>query len=108
MYVRPHLDFCDVIYHLPEIESLFSSSTKLPYWMEQIEKVQYQAALAVSGAWQGTNMDKIYEELGWESLSDRRWLRRLILLYIINLFHLFNVTTVYHKITVLPIWLITS
>ena len=78
MYVRPHLDFCDVIYHLPEIESLFSSSIKLPYWMEQIEKVQYQAALAVSGAWQGSNMDKIYEELGWESLSRRRWFRRLV------------------------------
>lgn len=78
MYVRPHLDFCDVIYHLPEIESLFSSSIKLPYWMEQIEKVQYQAALAVSGAWQGSNMEKIYEELGWESLSRRRWFRRLV------------------------------
>ena len=78
MYVRPHLDFCDVIYHIPEIESLFSSSIKLSYWMDQIERVQYQAALAVSGAWQGTNMDKIYEELGWESLSRRRWFRRLV------------------------------
>ena len=43
MYVRPHLDFCDVIYHIPEIESLFSSSIKLSYWMDQIERVQYQA-----------------------------------------------------------------
>ena len=81
MYVRPHLDFCDVIYHIPEIESLFSSSLKLSHWMEQIERVQYQAALAVSGAWQGTNMDKLYEEIGWESLSNRRWFRRLVQLF---------------------------
>ena len=78
MYVRPHLDFCDVIYHLLEIESLFCSTSKLPYWMNQIERVQYKAALAVTGAWQGTDTDKIYEELGWESLSRRRWIRRLV------------------------------
>ena len=34
--------------------------------MNRIERFQYQAALAVTGAWQGTNTDKIYEELGWE------------------------------------------
>jgi len=77
-YVRPHLDFCDIIYHSPEVESLFDSSFHLSYWMNQIEKVRYQAALAVTGTWQGTNTDKIYEELGWESLSKRRWFRRLI------------------------------
>ena len=46
--------------------------------MGQIERVQYQAALAVTGTWQGTNTDKLYEELGWESLSKRRWFRRLV------------------------------
>ena len=78
MYVRPHLDFCDVIYHIPEIDSLFVSSSRLSYWMNRIERLQYQAGLAVTGAWQGTNTEKIYEELGWESLSKRRWFRRLV------------------------------
>ena len=41
------------------------------------ESVQYSAALAVSGAWKGTNMDRLYEELGWEPLYYRRWQRRL-------------------------------
>ena len=27
---------------------------------------------------------KLYEELGWESLSDRRWLRRLTIFYKIS------------------------
>ena len=49
--------------------------------METIERVQYQAALAITGAWQGSNRNKLYDELGWESLSDRRWSRRLLQFY---------------------------
>ena len=33
MHVRPHLHFCDVVYHKPEIESLFVTSSPLSYWM---------------------------------------------------------------------------
>ena len=46
--------------------------------METVERTQYQAALAITGAWQGSNRSKLYEELGWESLSDRRWRRRIL------------------------------
>ena len=81
MYVRPHLDFCDVIYHAPKIYNLFDSSFRLLNYMDQIERVQYQAALAVTGTWKGTSTNKIYEELGWESLTDRRWFRRLVQFY---------------------------
>ena len=35
------------------------------------------AALAVTGAWKGTNRQRLCEELGWESLYQRRWYRRL-------------------------------
>ena len=49
--------------------------------MEKLESVQYSAALAVTGAWRGTSRDKLYDELGWESLNFRRWSRRLILFY---------------------------
>ena len=34
--------------------------------MKQIEKVQYQAALAITGTWQGSSRNKLYENLGWE------------------------------------------
>ena len=44
--------------------------------MEKVERTQYQAALA--GTWQGSNRSKFYEELGWETLSDRRWCRRIL------------------------------
>ena len=49
--------------------------------MEKLESVQYSAALAVTGAWKGTSREKLYEELGYESLSQGRWSRRLVLLY---------------------------
>ena len=49
--------------------------------MNLIERVQYKAGLIVSGCWQGTNREKLLSELGWESLSDRRWLRRLCLFF---------------------------
>ena len=57
-YVRPHLDYGDVIYHNQKMDM-----------MNLIEKIQYNAALIVSGCWQGTNRDKLCCELGSESLS---------------------------------------
>ena len=67
LYIRPHLDYGDVIFH-----------------NQVIEQVQYKAALIVIGCWQGTSRDKLYDELGWEMLSDRRWFRRLTLFYKIS------------------------
>ena len=52
--------------------------------MENIEQVQYRAALAITGTWKGSSRNKLYNELGWESLSYRRWMRRLILMYKIH------------------------
>ena len=49
--------------------------------IEKIESVQYSAALAITGAWRGTSRQKLYAELGWESLSSSRWSRRLTLFY---------------------------
>ena len=49
--------------------------------MNKLESLQYQAGLAVTGMWQGTNRDRVYEELGWESLHMRRWFRRLTVFY---------------------------
>ena len=66
---------------IPPKKSDFSQDTSLNNHMEKLESVQYSAALAVTGAWKGTSREKLYEELGWESLSQRRWSRRLVLFY---------------------------
>ena len=52
--------------------------------MKLVEQVQYKAGLIVSGCWRGINRDKLYEELGRESLSDRMWFHRLTLFYKIS------------------------
>ena len=67
--------------------------------MEKLESVQYSAALAVTGTWRGTSQEKLYAELGWESLSARRWIRRLTLFHkIIN-----NLTPLYTKEPIPPL-----
>ena len=80
LYAWPHLDYGDIIYYNydPELNLDFT---------KKLEATQYSAALAVGGAWQGTNKYKLYEELGWESLYDRRWYRRLT--------HFFKLTPLY-------------
>ena len=70
LYVRPHLDYGDLLYHNQVKDS-----------MSLLESVQYSAGLIVAGCWKGTNILKLYNELGWESLSDRRHFRRLSLFY---------------------------
>ena len=81
LYVRPHLDYGDVLYHNPAKVCEFSNNVILPHLMEKLESVQYSSALAVTGAWRGSSREKLYAELGWESLSCRRWSRRLTLFY---------------------------
>ena len=49
--------------------------------MEKLESVQYSGALAVTGTWRGSSIEKLYGEFGWESLNLRRWSRDLILFY---------------------------
>ena len=57
LYVRPHLDYGDIIYHKHDPDLKLDFTKKL-------ESTQYSAALAVSGAWRGTSRQKLYDELG--------------------------------------------
>ena len=76
--VRSHLDYCDIIYHEPSKLNQPPLGLTLTTLMEKVEKIQYQAALAITGTWLGTNRSKLYEELGWETLSERRTCRRIL------------------------------
>ena len=66
-FVRPHLDYGDVIY-----DNSFIGS-----FQKKLESIQYDAALAITGAIRRTSREKIYSELDLESLQDRRWYRKL-------------------------------
>ena len=54
-----------------------SMTNQNEYFCEKLESLQYKAALVITGAIQGTSHDKIYQELGFESLKSRRWYKRL-------------------------------
>ena len=99
MYIQPHLDFCDVIYHIPCITNPFDSSINLKYLMNTLERIQYHCALAITGTWKGTSLNKIYDELGWESLNDCRYCRRLLHFYKIQT----NLTPAYLKDPLPPV-----
>ena len=79
--VLSHLDYCDIIFHILPVMRAPPLGLTLPDLMDTLECVQYQAGLAVTGAWKGTSRIKLYEELGWESLSDRRTSRRILQLH---------------------------
>ena len=57
--VRPHLDYCDIIYHIPPIMSIPCSGLRLHSLMEKVERIQYEAALAVTGAWKGSKLNSM-------------------------------------------------
>ena len=48
---------------------------------EKLEHVQLSAARIVTGAMQGTSNAKLYEEIGWLSLAERRKVSKLTLMY---------------------------
>ena len=60
-FVRPHLDYGDVLY-----DQAFNVS-----FHEKLESTQYNACLALTGAIRRTSKEKIYQELGLESLQIR-------------------------------------
>ena len=66
-FVRPHLDYGDVIY-----DQSYNNT-----FHQKMESIQYNAALAITGATRGSSREKLYQELGLESLQQRRWYRKL-------------------------------
>ena len=57
-FIRPHLDYGDVIYDQPNNDS----------FSDKIEQLQYKACLAITGAIQGTSQECLYNKLGLKFL----------------------------------------
>ena len=67
-FARPHLDYGDIFYDQRKMN-------------KKIERIQYNAAFAITGAIKGTSQSKLYNELGFESLKFRRWFQKLCTFY---------------------------
>ena len=70
-FIRPHLDYRNILY-----DQAFNNS-----FHERLESIQYNAALAITGAIGGSSREKLYQDLGFESLQQRRWYRKLCLFF---------------------------
>ena len=86
-FIRPHLDYGDIIYDQAYIS-----------FHQKLESIQYNSALAITGAIRGTSTEKLYNELGLETLEKRRWYRKLCCFYKVYKSHspkyLFNIIPV--------------
>ena len=69
-FIRPHLDYGDVIY-----DRAFNES-----FHQRLESIQYNAAIAITGTITGTSSEKLFQELGLETLRSRRWFKIIFIL----------------------------
>ena len=66
-FIRPHLDYDDIIYGQP-----YKASSH-----QKLELLQSNACLAFTGAIKGTSKEKLYEETVLEAFQLRLWYRKL-------------------------------
>ena len=87
-FIIPDLDYGDVIY----------DQTCNVSFHQKLESIQYNSVLAIMGAIRGTSTEKLYNELGLETLEKRRWYRKLCCFYKVykshSLKYLFNIIPV--------------
>ena len=58
-FIRPHLDYGDILYDNPNNENFQS----------KLEKVHYRTCLAITGAIKGTSRERLCNELAYIHLS---------------------------------------
>ena len=69
-FVRPILEYADIVWdNIPA------------NLVQRLENVQIEAARIVAGATKLVSINKLYTEVGWQTLTDRRKIHRLILFY---------------------------
>lgn len=69
-YLRPKLEYASIVW---------DSCTN--YEKDSLERLQYEAARIVTGLTRSVSIIKLLKEIGWMSLSDRRKMQKLILVY---------------------------
>ena len=70
-FIRLHLDYSDIIQ-----DHAFNES-----FHQRLQSIQHNAAIAITRTIRGTSLEKLFQELGLETLKSRRWFRKLYLFY---------------------------
>ena len=85
-FVRSKLEYGDVLYNItPSKKKPFQllplKIQELPKRMQKLETIQYNAARLITGCWKGSSTTKVYNLLGWQYLSQRRWSNQMSLFH---------------------------
>ena len=67
LFIKLHLDYGDILY----------DQTCKNAFHKRLESIQYNAALAITGAIRVSSKEKNYQELGFESLQQQQWYRKV-------------------------------
>ena len=70
-FFRHHPDYGDILY-----DQVYNMS-----FQQKLESIQCTACLTITGAIRDTSKEKLYQEIGLESLQLRRWYRKLGMFY---------------------------
>ena len=70
-FIRLHLDYCDIFYN----------QTFNYFFHQKLEPIQFNAWVAITEAIRDSSKDKLYQELGLDSLQYHRWQRELCCFY---------------------------
>ena len=62
-FTRPDLDYGDIIF-----DQAYNTS-----FHQKLDSAQYNAVLAITGAIRGASKEKLYNELGLETIEETRW-----------------------------------
>ena len=65
---------------LPKLPLLYDQACTASFH-QKVESVQYNSTLAITGTIRETSKEKLYHEVGLESLEKRRWYRKLCCFY---------------------------
>ena len=68
VFLRSHSGYADIIYDTPNNMDICN----------KIKSLQYNAALVFTEAIRGSSKEKLYQELGFEYLRSRRWLKNFV------------------------------
>jgi hypothetical protein len=71
-FIRPILEYADIVWDAPDAHR---------HNLDILEKVQMEAARLVTGATARCSTDKLYKEVGWETLALRRRLHRSTMMF---------------------------
>ena len=80
-----HLDYRDIIYN--------QAYNVSPH--QKLGFIQYNAALAITGAIRPTSRQKLYKELGYQSLVSKRWYHKICCSYKVFKTHLGSYSTLF-------------